>query len=152
MIVETDDPDRHRLHVSTHRGTIRISEYVSPTPGERVDGGPTVKMIFTPDEALRVADALVDAAEHADHGRPAAAQPLQLLITLDAHDRPIKRTRKRPKRTPMPTTPIAIVLIDSEGAMTTHPLVPGSWSGSGYRAAVELDGERVIVSADVTSA
>ena len=45
-------------------------------------------------------------------------------------------------------TPFAITLVGPDGKSVTLPLKPGSWSGSGHRAAVEIDGKRFIVHVD----
>ena len=95
MNVETDDPDHHRIHVNTRRGRggkLTICEYLSPTPGELV-AGPTTRIVLSRDEALRLADALVDSIEYHDNRRPAAA-PLRLAITVDVERGPTRRTRQ----------------------------------------------------------
>lgn len=44
--------------------------------------------------------------------------------------------------------PVGIVIVLSDGSQRTIPLKAGSWSGSGFRAAVELDGERHVIHVD----
>ncbi|APE16173.1 hypothetical protein BOH72_14060 [Mycobacterium sp. WY10] len=146
MNVETDDPDRHRILVSTNRhGRVSVCQYVSPTPGEPADK-PT-RILLTRDEALRLADALVDRIEFYELKRPAAS--LQLAIVLDERGPTRRKRRRKLKGETMTHTPTAVILEGPDGTVTTHPLVAGSWSGSGYRAALELDGQRILIHADV---
>lgn len=153
MNVPTDDEARHRIHVNTNKhGRVTICEYRSEAPGELSDG-PAVRMVLTRDESLRLADAIVDSIEGYDNRQPTTA-PLQLAIVVDAERGPTRRRRRRipnkGNRT-MTTTPIAVVVVDQDGVMTTRQLVAGSWSGSSYRGTVEHDGESIVIRADVVS-
>lgn len=47
-------------------------------------------------------------------------------------------------------TPLAITLCAPDGSITSHPLRSGSWSGSSYRATVEIDGTRYLIHVDST--
>ncbi|WP_161976525.1 hypothetical protein [Mycolicibacterium sp. CH28] len=45
---------------------------------------------------------------------------------------------------------LALLVVGPDGTTTTHHLRAGSWSGSGYRAAVEVDGTRYLIHVDTT--
>jgi hypothetical protein len=47
-------------------------------------------------------------------------------------------------------TPLAVIVIDADGKQITVPVRQGSWSGSPYRGAIEIDGTRHVIHLDLT--
>ncbi|MGY4710161.1 hypothetical protein ACXDF8_11500 [Mycolicibacterium sp. CBM1] len=77
--------------------------------------------------------------------RTTAARVETAHLQLTAANRSADRAEQRSG-----LTPTAIIVESPDGKAITLPLRAGSWSGSGFTARAEFDGQRVLVHVDVT--